>query len=63
MKIIVDRHRCSSIGMCEAMAPEYFQISDSGKLQIVNPDLPACHRALVEEAVTSCPTSALSVEG
>ncbi|MBZ4512188.1 ferredoxin [Mycobacterium avium subsp. hominissuis] len=62
MKIRVDRNRCSSIGMCEGLAPDFFEVRRDGQLNIVNPEPPECHRSLIEEAVSSCPTGALAVE-
>ncbi|APT13486.1 MULTISPECIES: ferredoxin [Mycobacteriaceae] len=61
MKITVDRDRCSSIGMCEGLAPDFFEVSNDGKLHILNPGPPECHRALIEDAVASCPTGALAL--
>ena len=33
MKIVHNETRCSSIGMCEAVAPEFFEIGDDGVLR------------------------------
>lgn len=62
MKILLDENKCSSLGMCEAVAPEYFEVTDDGSLSVLN-DRPApCDRALIEEAIAACPTGALSEE-
>jgi ferredoxin len=61
MEIIVDRGRCTGIGICESVAPEYFEVDDDGKLTLVaTPD--ELSRALVEEAVRSCPARALRLQ-
>ncbi len=62
MKIVVDENKCSSLGMCESVAPEHFEVGDNGELQISQPTPPDGDRALVEEAVAACPTAALRIE-
>jgi ferredoxin len=48
--------------MCEAVAPEFFEIGDDGALRVLNSAPAECHRAMIEEAVADCPTGALSIE-
>lgn len=62
MKIVHNETRCSSIGMCDAVAPEFFEVGDDGALRVLNSAPTDCHRALIEEAVADCPTGALSIE-
>lgn len=62
MRIVLDESKCSSLGICEAVAPNFFEIGDSGALNLLNPTPPEEERALMEEAVASCPTLALSIE-
>jgi len=62
MKIVHDLSRCASTGMCEAVAPELFQVTADGVLVLLNPTPPEASRALVEEAVDACPTQALRIE-
>ncbi|BAH55917.1 MULTISPECIES: ferredoxin [Rhodococcus] len=62
MRIVLDENRCSSTGMCEATAPEFFEVGDDGALHILDANPADCHRALIEEAVGVCPTDALSIE-
>lgn len=62
MKIVVDRTKCSSIGLCEATAPDIFQIGADGALQILMDDVPADRRIDLEQACENCPTQALSIE-
>lgn len=62
MKIVVDENKCSSLGMCEAAAPAFFEVGDNGELTILDDAPGEEHRALVEEAVAACPTNALSIQ-
>lgn len=63
MKIVLDESKCSSLGMCESVAPEFFEVGDDGALTLLNPEPPIDKRALMEEAVAACPTAALRLEG
>lgn len=63
MKIVVDRSRCSSIGLCEAAVPDVFEIGPDGALRILMDDIPEDRRTDLEQACENCPTQALSIEG
>ena len=63
MRVVVDRSKCSSIGLCEATAPDIFQIGADGALEILVDDIPADRRIDLEQACENCPTQALSIEG
>ena len=60
-KIKVDFDRCESNAMCEALAPAHFQVDDDDFLQILDDRVTEANQALVEQAVASCPTSAISI--
>lgn len=62
MKIVVDRDLCDGHGMCEAMAPEYFELDDDEVLAITNANPPESDRAKVHAAVQSCPALALTLQ-
>lgn len=62
MRIVLDENTCSSLGVCESVAPDVFEIGDNGALRVLNPHPPDDKRALIEQAVASCPTGALSIE-
>lgn len=62
MRIVLDENKCSSLGMCEATAPEFFEVGADGALHILDTTPGDCHRTLIEDAVESCPTNALSME-
>ena len=58
MRIVWDRDRCTSMGMCEAEAPELFELQPDNELD----DRPGeDQRAQAEAACQACPTEALSL--
>ncbi|GAB3774831.1 ferredoxin [Nocardioides ginsengisegetis] len=65
MRIHVDRDRCEGLGMCEAMAHEFFELrEDEGGDDVMHlrDETPAEeHRGQVAAAVASCPVLALSL--
>ena len=63
MKIVVDKSKCSSIGLCEATAPDIFEIRSDGALHIVMAEIPEDRRHVLEQACENCPTQALSIDG
>ncbi len=60
-KIKVDWDLCESNAMCEALAPSHFQIDDDDYLQVLEENVSDEDLATVEQAVASCPKSALSI--
>ncbi len=63
MKVVVDRSKCSSIGLCEATASDIFEIGPDGSLHILMDEVPEDRRIDLEQACENCPTQALSIEG
>ncbi|HEY9417521.1 MAG TPA: ferredoxin [Pseudonocardia sp.] len=61
MRIVVDYARCTGLGMCEAEAPDMFEVQDDGSLIVLNETPSEEQRAEAEAAVESCPTDALSI--
>lgn len=61
MKIVVDRSRCTSIGICESIAPDHFEVDDDGVLQVIEENIAEEDRDTVDEAAHSCPARALSL--
>ncbi|MCU1478840.1 MAG: ferredoxin [Subtercola sp.] len=62
LKVEVDRTRCIGLGLCEAASPKHFEVGEDGKLIILQSIVDSGSSgdlAEVEEAVASCPTSAL----
>ena len=62
MRIIVDRGRCTGLGICESLAPDVFEVNEAGDLELKTGRVPDGQLAGVEEAVASCPTEALRIE-
>ena len=60
-KIKVDFDLCESNAMCEALAPKHFEIDDDDYLQILQENVSDDDLAVVEQAVASCPRSAISL--
>ena len=64
MKIIADHDRCEGLGMCEAMANDYFEVDEDEELvQVLDDSPPEEDRAHVYAAVQACPVLALTLEG
>ena len=62
MKIEVDRGKCEGLGMCEAMAHEYFELDDDDVMTVLDASPPESERAKVHAAVQACPALALSLQ-
>ena len=63
MRIRVDRDRCEGLGMCEAMAHEFFEVDDEEVMHVLDETPDESHRPQVHAAVQSCPVLALSLVG
>ncbi|KAA1416956.1 ferredoxin [Nocardioides humilatus] len=59
MKISVDYEKCTGLGICESLAPDVFEVDDSGALVLLKESLSDEEREAVEAAVAACPTEAL----
>ena len=62
MKVVVDFAKCTGLGICESVSPEYFEVNDDGKLELLKADISDDELQSVEEAVSGCPTEALRIE-
>ena len=60
-KIKVDFDLCESNAMCEALAPDHYQIDDDDNLQVLDDTVTPENEALIEQTVASCPKSAISI--
>ena len=60
-RLVVDMGKCSGLGICEAVAPDFFEIGDDGGLLVLSHEIGPDHRAEIEEAIRSCPTRAISL--
>jgi len=61
MELRVDRDLCEANGVCTAIAPEVFDLDDEDELVILQPEPPEEMRDSIEQAVASCPKTALSL--
>jgi ferredoxin len=62
MRVVVDHTRCTGLGICESLAPMFFEVDDNGELVLLKEDIADGELAAVEEAVRGCPTEALRIE-
>ncbi|VVJ20876.1 putative ferredoxin [Amycolatopsis camponoti] len=61
MRIEADRGKCDGLGMCEAMAPDFFEVGDDGTVVVLDERPAEEHRTDVAAAVDSCPVLALKL--
>lgn len=60
-KIKVDFDACESNALCEALAPDVFEVDDDDMLQVKTYEVTEENRDKVEQAVAACPKSALRI--
>ncbi|MEQ6900421.1 ferredoxin [Nocardioides sp. YIM 152588] len=60
--IVVDRGRCTGLGICESIDPDRFEVEDDGSLLLHQERVAEADRALAERAVGSCPAAALTIQ-
>lgn len=61
MKIKIDWDLCESNGLCEAMAPEVFELDDDDYLQVKQEETTPETIDSVKRAVAACPRAAISL--
>ncbi len=59
MRVVVDRGRCTGVGICESIAGDVFEIRDDGSVALLREDLGEERREEIHKAVVSCPTEAI----
>ena len=62
MKVVVNRDNCIGCGACEAICPEVFNLDDDGLSTVKCDNFKDIDENSIQEAVESCPTSAISKE-
>jgi ferredoxin len=62
MKIKVDFDLCESNALCEAMAPEVFELDDDDYLVVKTDETTPENLEDVRRAVAACPRAAISLE-
>lgn len=61
MRVTVDYDLCTSIGTCERICPEVFEVRRDKLLYVLQDEPPEALREQVEEAVEMCPMAAISI--
>lgn len=59
MKVTVDEDRCRGHGMCLALCPEMFRVTEDGYAVADPPDVPAELGSAVKDAIANCPEQAI----
>nr|WP_302597196.1 ferredoxin [uncultured Cellulosilyticum sp.] len=62
MKAHVDKETCIGCGLCPSICSEVFEMDDDGKAVAINPSVPEGHEDDAQEAASSCPVEAITVE-
>ena len=62
MRVTVDFDLCESNGLCEAIAPEVFELDDDDYLVVKAEEVGEADLDAVRRAVASCPRAAISLQ-
>lgn len=62
MRIVADHGKCDGLGMCEAMAPDFFEVGDDGTVVVLEQHPGEQHRQDITAAVDACPVLALKLK-
>jgi ferredoxin len=61
-RIVVDRVKCTGLGVCESLAEHVFQLTDDGDLVLLEEDITGDEELdAVRSAVAGCPAEALTL--
>ncbi len=63
MKVVVDFDVCQCMAMCAVAAPDVFEITEQGTLDVKIESPGETLREAVEQAARECPTQAITLEG
>lgn len=63
MRIVADLAKCEGLGMCEAMAPDFFEVGEDGVVDVLDETPGEDQRTDLTAAVDACPVLALSLQG
>ncbi|MEV0364701.1 ferredoxin [Nocardia fusca] len=61
MKVSVDSDRCRGHGVCAALCPDTFEVTDNGYAETRNPAVPDDRVDAVVDAADACPEHAIVV--
>ena len=62
MKVKVDFDLCESNALCEALAPQVFELDDDDNLQLLTEHVEEADVDDVRRAVAACPRAAISLD-
>jgi ferredoxin len=62
MKVTVDFDLCESNALCEALAPEVFELDDDDFLVVKKEEVAEADLDAVRRAVAACPRAAISLQ-
>lgn len=63
MRVYANRETCAVSSLCVYRAPEVFDQDDEGHVVLLDENPPEDQWEAVRDAVRSCPTRSLSIEG
>jgi ferredoxin len=61
MIVILDDERCRGHGVCVALCPEVFNLTDGGYAEVLLNEVPTELEAAVQAASNACPERAITV--
>ena len=61
MKVKADYDLCEANAMCEALAPDVFEVDDDDNLNLHTDEITPDNEDHVRQAVAACPKAALSI--
>ncbi|MEV0669242.1 ferredoxin [Mycobacterium sp. NPDC050441] len=59
MRVVVDDDLCRGHGICAALCPQVFTLTDGGYAEAIATDIPAGLEGAVAEAIDGCPEQAI----
>lgn len=62
MKPKIDQNECIGDGICSDICPEVFELRDDGVSYVINEEAGDELADKIQEAISECPTAAISVE-
>jgi ferredoxin len=60
-RIVFDRSKCATMGLCEMVAPDVFRVDDDGVMTVLSEIVEAARRTEMEEVAMGCPTQSLLI--
>ncbi|CDP86708.1 MULTISPECIES: ferredoxin [Mycolicibacterium] len=59
MRVVVDDDLCRGHGVCAALCPQVFTLTDGGYAEALSTDIPSELQSTVAQAVDGCPERAI----